>query len=156
MKSVAGNCGLWLWPGLLAIVLSASAQTDTPDSLGADLFASVTLAGYYCERVVSVETRAEGDYLVRCATGDSYRVRRTENDRVSVSLPGQAPTPEPLAHRQQVQRHLFTIINLSGQACDRVTGWKRYARGSYRVQCRNGAVFRIAVDVVGRVAVAKQ
>jgi len=156
MRPCAGCCRCWPLAALLAVLGSAAAQSVIPDSLRADLFASVTLAGHYCERVVDVETRAEGDYLVRCATGDSYRVRRTENNRVSVSLPGQAPKPEPLEHRQQVQRHLFTIINLSGQACDRVTGWKRYSRGSYRVQCRNGAVFRIAVDVAGRVAVAKQ
>ena len=156
MRLYAGSCVLWPLAALLSVVFTASAETVTPDALRADLFASVTLAGHYCERVVDVDSRSEGDYLVRCATGDSYRVTRTESNQVLVSLPGRAPAPEVLDHRQQVQRHLFAIVNLSGQACDRVTGWKRYSRGSYRVQCRNGGLFGVAVNAAGRVVVAKQ
>ncbi len=63
----------WLMVGALCALASFSAHAEE-DEVRKDLFAVITLQGQPCGAVESYERRGENDYLVRCRTGDRYRV----------------------------------------------------------------------------------
>ncbi len=75
--------------GSLALALAAPGHASDPapgasgDALARDLFSVLALRGKPCGRVVEATRQGEQDYLVRCESGNRYRIR-IEGDRVVI------------------------------------------------------------------------
>jgi len=64
---------------------AAAQEPPRPDeTVRRDLFAVITLEGLPCGEVVRAERLGENDYLAICESGDRYRVRISEDERVVV------------------------------------------------------------------------
>ena len=68
----------------LTLVLAAPAMAETDPAVLKDLQQVLALQGKSCGTVTRAEKRAENDYVVTCSSGDRYRVKIDENDRVVI------------------------------------------------------------------------
>ena len=142
---------------VLAVAITGSTAAAQPSNeLEADLFGALALTGHYCEDIDGVQAENSKDYIVTCSSGRKFRVSPGEGDRLAVTdLDGTTQAPA-VDHDSLVRRHLFSIVNLSGKRCDRVTEWRHLSRLSYQLRCANNASFRILVGPNGRVIVAER
>lgn len=62
-----------------------------------------------------------------------------------------ASTPQP--HSEIMRHQLTQLLSRHGVRCDSVSAYARSGLLDYRVQCANGAAYRVRVDGSGQVVV---
>jgi hypothetical protein len=153
-------------------VLSQDAENET--SIAHDLYVALTLQGINCDGISQLERSDEDSFDVVCKTCSRFGISQTKDgifsvvDRLTgivrkgigtfigtVPLTGQIfQQPDKLTeHDAEVARSLFSIIELSGNACDAITGVVSNIPDGHIVSCAIGQNYHVYTREDGLVAV---
>ena len=166
--------------GLLLIVMviwstvAFSQDDENETSLAKDLRTALTLQGINCDGISDLEINEESGYDVECNGGGRYIISQTADGIISVvdkvtgmvrkgmgTLLGAVPLTgqifsqkeELTEHDAEVARSLFSIINLSGNACDTITDVDSTTADEHLVSCASGQSYRVYTSEDGLVLV---
>ena len=166
--------------GLLLIVMviwstvAFSQDDENETSLAKDLRTALTLQGINCDGISDLEINDESGYDVECNGGGRYIISQTADGIISVvdkvtgmvrkgmgTLLGAVPLTgqifsqkeELTEHDAEVARSLFSIINLSGNACDTITDVDSTTADEHLVSCASGQSYRVYTSEDGLVLV---
>ncbi len=141
-----------------------------------DIDIALTLQGIDCDGISKLEQSDEDSYDVVCKSGRSFSISQTEGGVLSVvdQLTGIAlksigtilsvvplidqifqQSNESTEQDAEVARSLFSIIELSGNECDVITGVVRNTVDDHLVSCVSGQSYRVYTTADGLVAVDK-
>ncbi len=154
-----------------AAVFSQDAENET--SIAHDLYVALTLQGINCDGISELERSDENSYDVVCKSGGRFGISQTDGilsvvDRLTgivrkgigtflgvVPLTGQIfQQPDELTeHDAEVARSLFSIIELSGNVCDEITGVVSATPDGHIASCVSGLYYHVYTRGDGLVAV---
>ncbi len=161
----------------LLIVCSTSAfsqEVDDEMSISDDIHTALTLQGINCDGISELEQNEEDGYDVVCKTGGNFIISQTKNGVLSVvdqitgvvrkgigiflgaiPMTGQIlmKSDEISEHDAEVARSLFSIIELSGNACESITKVISNTHDEHVVSCASNNKYRIFTREDGLVAV---
>ena len=144
----------------LAFSKDIANETSTTD----DIYTALTLQGINCDGIDDLEQSEEGSYDVSCKSGGQFNIRQTTDgvlaiaDKItgavfkgigmilqSVPLTGYLfQQKEDLTeHDAEVARSLFSIIELSGNACDSITKISSTSSDEHVVTCMNDKNYHV-------------
>ena len=139
-----------------------------------DLYVALTLQGINCDGISELEHKNGEGYDVVCEGGGHYSISQTRNGFLSVvdnltgivhkgigTLLGVVPltgqiirmTGVVTEHDAEVARSLFSMIELSGNICEAITGIVRNTTDEHIVSCESGQSYRVYTTADGLVAV---
>jgi len=154
------------------VAFSQGDENET--SLAKDLRTALTLQGINCDGISDLEINDESGYDVECNGGGRYIISQTADGIISVvdkvtgmvrkgmgTLLGAVPLTgqifsqkeELTEHDAEVARSLFSIINLSGNACDTITDVDSTTADEHLVSCASGQSYRVYTSEDGLVLV---
>ncbi len=154
---------------------TVSAEDTGHDILIAnDIDTALTLQGIDCDGISELKQSDEDSYDVVCKSGGRFSISQTEGGLLSVvdqltglvfkgveaslgaiPLVGQIfkQSDQLTEHDAEVARSLFSIIELSGNECDVITGVDSNTTDENLVSCASGQSYRVYTTVDGLVAV---
>ncbi len=154
---------------------TVSAEETGHDILIAnDIDIALTLQGIDCDGISKLEQSDEDSYDVVCESGGSFSISQTEGGVLSVvdQLTGITlksigiilsvvplidqiflQTNESTEQDAEVARSLFSIIELSGNECDVITGVDSNTTDEHIVSCVSGQSYRVYTTADGLVIV---
>ncbi len=158
---------------LLSTTVSSTENTEVVE----DLKDALVIKGIACDEATSTQRLGDKDYEISCSDGGRYRLNVTADGKLEIltivagivragvkgietvfKLPGRIlgygrESPEQL---EKISRNLYTLVILSDQTCDEVTGIERRAVDDHVVSCRDGNSYRIHYAADGLVRVEPQ
>ena len=162
---------------IMMIIWSAfafSQGTEDEKLLANDLRTALTLQGINCDGISNVETDEQSNHDVVCDDGGHYVISQTGDgiirivDKVTgivrkgmgrflgvVPLTGHMfqKREDLTEHEAEIARSLFSIIELSGEACNAITGVKSSSSNEHIVSCAGGDTYRVYTGEDGLVKV---
>ena len=157
-----------------ATIYSQDVEDDT--HIIDDLYVALTLQGINCGGISELEHNNGEGYDVVCESGGHYSISQTKNGFLSVvdnltgivrkgigTLLGGIPltgqifrmTGVVTEHDAEVARSLFSMIELSGNVCEAITGIVSKTTEEHIVSCVSGQSYRVYTTADGLVAVDK-
>lgn len=157
---------------LPAIAMGQIMQEEAP--VATDLNIALTLQGINCDGIRDLEKSGDAGYEVVCNEGGQYSISETANGLLKViddltgrifSLAGKLfgaiprtgqiyQTKDKVTESDvEVARSLFSIIELSGHACEAITSVIKKASDDHVVTCADGAKYHVHTLADGQVAV---
>jgi hypothetical protein len=161
----------------ILIIISVNTYSDnTIDDLSieSDLNTALTLQGIDCDGISNVEKNSNNEYEVVCKDGGNFIISQTKNGFLSIvdnltglvlksfgTILGFVPFSEMFfkvegdvtEHDVEIARSLFSIIELSGNACEAIVGVTSHESGEHSVDCENDMSYRVYTNDDGVVAV---
>jgi hypothetical protein len=144
---------------MIALPVTVSSQDEQDEtSLANDIYMALTLQGINCGEISELEESEVDGYDVKCVSGGSFSISKTKDGilRVVDRLRGivrkgigkfldNVPLTERIFHQKEeitehdaeVARSLFSIIKMSGNACEAITGIDNNASDEHIVSCAN-------------------
>ncbi len=163
---------------LAILTLLSTAVSSTEDAeVTEDLKDALVIKGIACDEAASTLRLGDKDYEITCSDGGRYRLHVADDGNLEIltivagiaragirgietviKLPGRIlgydrESPEQL---EKISRNLYTLVKLSDQTCDEVTGIERRALDDHVVNCRDGNSYRIHYAADGLVRVESQ
>ncbi len=151
-----------------------SQEADNETSIADDIYIALTLQGINCDGISELEQKIGEGYDVVCEGGGHYSISQTKNGFLSVvdnltgivrkgigTLLGVVPltgqiirmTGVVTEHDAEVARSLFSMIELSGNICESITGIVRNTNDEHIVSCASGHSYRVYTTTDGLVTV---
>jgi len=151
-----------------------SQEADNEISIANDLYVALTLQGIDCDGISDLERVDDNSYDVVCETGGHYSISQTQGGILSVvdnvtgvvlkgigSLLGAIPltgqifqqTDKLTEQNAEVTRSLFSIVELSGNACEAISDFTSITPDGHIVSCTNGQSYHIFTREDGLVEV---
>ena len=139
-----------------------------------DIDTALTLQGIDCDGISELEQSDEDSYDVVCESGGSFSISQTDGGVLSVvdqltglvfkgvgaslgaiPLVGQIfkQSDQLTEHDTEVLRSLFSIIELSGNECDLITGVDSNTAYDHIVSCASGRNYHVYTTEDGLIAV---
>ncbi len=143
-------------------------------SIANDIHTALTLQGINCDGISELEQSDEDSYDVVCKSGGRFSINQTKDGILSVvdkvtgivrkgigTFLGAVPLTGHIFQQKdklteqdaEVARSLFSIIELSGNDCDVITGVDSSASNEHIVSCASGQNYRVYTREDGLVAV---
>lgn len=155
-----------------SIVFSKDEANET--SIANDIYTALTLQGINCDGIDELQPSEKGSYDVACNSGGQFNISQTTDgiltivDKVTGAVLksiGMILKAIPLTgylfqhkdniteHDIEVARSLFSIIELSGYACDSITKVSSTSSDDHIVTCMNDKNYHIYTGEDGSVEV---
>jgi hypothetical protein len=171
MQQYATVCLSLLMITWTTTVFSQDAENET--SIAHDLYAALTLQGINCDGISKLEQSNDKSYDVVCKSGGRFGISQTEGilsvvDQLTgivrkgigtflgaVPLTGQIfqQADDLTEHDAEVARSLFSIIELSGNSCEAITGVVSTIPDGHIVSCASSQNYHVYTREDGLVAV---
>jgi len=158
-------------------LLSTTVSSTEVAEVAEDLKDALIIKGIACDEATSTLRLGDKDYEITCNDGGRYRLNVTDDGNLEIltivagiaragikgietviKLPGMIlgysrESPEQL---REITQRLYTLVKLSDQTCDEVTGIERRTVDDHLVNCRDGNSYRIHYSADGLVRVEPQ
>ena len=155
-------------------IITYAGMTDNETSIAIDLNTALTLEGINCDGVSDYEQTDEDSFDVICKSGGSFSIDEIRNGVISITdkitgaaynglklflgiipMTGQILQKEnrSTVHDAEIARSLFSIIELSGNACDGITRVITNSSNEHIVTCENTRKYHVYTRSNGQVAV---
>ena len=155
-------------------IITYAGITENETAIANDLNTALTLQGINCDGISEYEQTDEDSFEVVCKSGGSFSIDEIRNGVISITdkitgaaynglklflgivpLTGQILNKETrlTVHDAEIARSLFSIIELSGNACDGITKVITNSSSEHDVICENNKKYHVYSRDNGLVAV---